>query len=176
MAKAGRPKNPPKPKKMLKEIVPLKDIFNEDEISLYKDYVDVYLQDFDEDDLTSHDTDDIMDLAKNRILEMRLLKSSANDIEKQVDVSAALEKLRKQNDKFKENLSARRKDRINPNEFRGFSIVDLAVAFDDKKKEQLNDQIKKNKLEESLMIEARSNYNGNRADIDVDVVDEEEMK
>lgn len=174
MAKPGRPKSPPKPKKLIKEIVPIDKIFQEDEAAIYHDFVDVYLTDFDRDDLTSGDMDDIMDLAKNRVLEFRLLKTSRDDTDRQVDISTALEKIRKENKVLKENLATRRKDRINPNELKGFSIIDLAVAFDDDKKQALKEQIRKNKKEEEVILESRKEYSGNRYDVDTEIADGED--
>lgn len=168
MAGRGRPKNPPKPKKLLKEVLPFEEIFTEDELPMYKELVDLYMADFDQDDLSSSDIDDIMDLAKNRILEFRLLKGTRDSLDgdRLVDISAALEKIKKENKILKENLSTRRKDRINPNEFKGFSIVDLAVAFDTQKKERLAEQIRHNREEEVEIISARGDYLGNRYDSD----------
>jgi len=162
----GRPKNPPKPTKLLKEILPVEEIFTSDEVSLYKELVDVYMADFDRDDLTSSDTDDIMDLAKNRVLEFRLLKDSRDNPDRMLDVAATVEKIKKENKTLKENLSTRRKDRINPNEFKGFSIVDLAVAFDEQRKEKLAKQIRHNRKEEAEIVESRADYLGNRYDAD----------
>jgi len=71
----GRPKNPPKAREMLKKIIPIDDIFNEDEKRIYESLIDIYLKDFDKDDLTSSDMDDVMSLAMNRVLEIRLLKT-----------------------------------------------------------------------------------------------------
>ena len=71
------------------------------------------------------------------------------------------------NEKIKESLSSRRKDRVNPNELKGFSIVDLAVAFDNDKKLKLKEKVDKLKEEEREMIEKRKDYDGNRYDIDV---------
>lgn len=163
---SGRPKAPPPPKKVIKEIIPIDEIFTPEEAGLYHDLVDVYLNDFDQEDLTSGDMDDVMDLAKNRVLEFRLLKTSRDDADRQVDISAALEKIRKENKVLKENLASRRKDRINPNEFKGFSIVDLAVAFDEDKKFKLQEQIRKNRDEEKESMEKRADYTGNRYDTD----------
>lgn len=167
MATPGRPKNPPTPKKMLKEILPIELIFKEDEVELYNQLVAVYLEDFDTEDLTSSDMDDILDLAKNRVLEFRLLKGSKDDVDKQLDTAAAIEKLSKKNEKIKESLSSRRKDRINPNEFKGFSIVDLAVAFNNEKRVALKEKVDKLKKEEAEMLERREDYDGNRYDADV---------
>jgi len=167
VASPGRPKNPPTPKKMLKEVLPIDLIFEEDEVELYNQLVGVYLEDFDADDLTSSDMDDILDLAKNRVLEFRLLKGSKGNVEVQLDTAAAIEKLGKKNEKIKESLSTRRKDRVNPNEFKGFSIVDLAVAFNNEKRVALKEKVDKLKQEEQEMLKQREEYSGNRYDADV---------
>lgn len=164
----GRPKNPPGHKEMLKEVIPVKDIFSDDELVIYNSLVDIYFKDFDKDDLTSSDMDDIMSLAINKVLEIRLLKASKGEPGDLIDMSAAIEKLKKQNEKIKENLSARRRDRINPNEFKGFSIVDLAVAFDFEKKRKIAEKIEVLKEEEEETREKRKEYIGNRYDMDVD--------
>jgi hypothetical protein len=169
MAKVGRPKNPPKIKEMLSSILPVLEIFDEEEIVTYKKLVEVYTADFDGDDLTSSDMDDILDLAKSRILEFRLLKIAKEKPIAILDISAALEKLRKENQKIKESLSSRRKDRYNPNEYKGFSIVDLAVAFDDQKKFELDEKLKKFAVKEQEVLEKRKDYHGNRYDTDVKV-------
>lgn len=166
---SGRARQTPvKPKKILKGVLPIDKIFNSEEREIFNNLVEVYLQDFEDDELTSSDMDDVLDLAKNRVLEFRLLESSMGNTDKQLDISAAVERLNKENKKIKENLSSRRKDRIDPNKYKGFSIVDLAVAFDEKKRERLNEQIKKNKLEEELLIQSRVDYFGNRYDADTE--------
>ena len=71
-------------------------------------------------------------------------------------------------------MSTRRKDRINPNEFKGFSIVDLAVAFDTQKKEKLAEQIRRNRSEEDVALSDRSEYFGNRYDVDAKHLDYED--
>ena len=174
MAKPGRPKNPPSPKKMLKEIIPIEEIFEEDEVALYNDYVSAYLADFDVEDLTASDMDDIFDLAKNKVIEFRLLRASKGSVDKQLDIAATIEKLGKKNEKIKESLLSRRKDRVNPNEFKGFSIVDLAVAFNNDKKLKMKNKMSKLKKEEEAMIEKREDYFGNKEDIDVSERSEDE--
>jgi len=167
MATMGRPPKPPSPKKMLKGILPMADIFDEGEIDVFNNLVDVYLDDFEIDDLTSSDMDDILDLAKNRVLEFRLLKDSKGSADRQLDVAAAIERLGKKNEKIKESLSSRRRDRVNPNEFKGFSIIDLAAAFDNEKGKELREKIKNLKEEERVLLEKRGEYTGNQYDIDV---------
>jgi len=171
--KAGRPKNPPKYKKMLKDIIPVKDIFLEEELPIYEGLVDIYMKDIEVEDMSSGDMDNIMSLAMNRVLEFRLLKSSKNDTDKQLDISASVEKLHKQNEKLRESLSIRRRDRINPNEFKGFSIVDLAVSFDDERKNILSEKTKQLKEEEKIIKERRKDYVGNRRDLDVEKLEDE---
>jgi len=170
----GRPKNPPKPQEMLKDVIPIDDIFEEDEKTIYYSLVDIYLNDFDKDDLTSSDMDDIMSLATNKVLEIRLLKSSKGNADKQLDVSNAIEKLRKQTEKIKDNLSSRRKDRINPHEHKGFSIVDLAVAYDQERKKRFADRVRMNKQEEKDILTEYNKFEGNKNDIDVKIKDDNE--
>jgi hypothetical protein len=161
----GRPKNPPKARELLKSIIPTQDMFNEDELPIYEGLIDIYLKDFDEDDLTSSDIDDLMTLATNKILEIRLLKASKEDTGKHMDASSSIEKLRKQNEKIKDNLASRRKDRIDPHAFKGFSIVDIAVAFDNEKKQKLEKKSAKLRAEQVEFEEKLLDY-GNKDDIE----------
>ena len=149
----GRPKNPPKAKELLKNVIPVSDMFAEEELSIYNNLIDIYLKDFDEDDLTSSDIDDIMTLATNKVLEVRLLTASKGSTD-HLNISTSLEKLRKHSDKIKENLASRRKDRLDPNEFKGFSIVDLAIAYDDSKKLKLEQKARKLKQEQDVLVAA----------------------
>jgi len=75
--------------------------------------------------------------------------------------------LRKQNEKIKDNLLSRRKDRINPHEYKGFSIVDLAVAFEQKKKKELLEKVVVNREEETEAQKQFDKFEGNRYDLDV---------
>lgn len=166
MARAvGRPKAPPKAREILTEILPIKDMFSEEELPIYYGLIDIYLKDFDEDELTSSDIDDIMTLASNKIIEVRLMKSSKDKASDHLNYSSSLEKLRKQSDKIKDNLASRRKDRVDLNEFKGFSIIDLAVGFDDAKKLKLELQARKMK-EEQVAIEAILEESTCKDDID----------
>lgn len=161
----GRPKAPPKARELLTQLVPISEMFQEDEILIYHSLVDIYLKDFDEDDLTSSDIDDIMTLATNKIIEIRLLKSSRDEADSHLNYSNSMEKLRKQSDKIKDNLASRRKDRLDPNEFKGFSIVDLAVAFDDAKKQKLEAKAREMKADQEGLIKALEE-NSSKDDID----------
>jgi len=164
--KVGRPKNPPKARELLKDIIPVKDMFSKEELPLYNNLIDIYLKDFDEDDLTASDIDDMMTLATNKIVEIRLMKASVGNADLHLDYSTSLEKLRNQSNKIKDNLSARRKDRVDPNKFKGFSIVDLAAAFDDSKKLKMEAKARKMQEAQEASAKALNDY-GNRDDIEV---------
>lgn len=163
---SGRPKNPPKVKAMLKDILPVNEILAEDEVELYHSLVDIYLGDFDADDLTASDFDDIMGLAMNKIIEHRLFKTAKDNPGQQLNIATAIEKLRKQNKDYKESLSARRKDRVNPNELKGFSIVDIAVAFDNEKKQALEEKVRSMNKNMDEIKNKRCGYVGNKNDFD----------
>lgn len=160
---SGKPKKP-QIKKLIKDILPKGDVFSEEEAKMYEDYVNAYLADFDQDELISSDMDDIMNLAMNKVLAYRLLKESRDDVDRQIDVAATMEKMDKRNEKLKESLSTRRRDRIDPNELKGFSIVDLAVAYDQEVKRKQMDRLKKLREEEAAIQERRKDYKGNRDD------------
>ena len=170
--KIGRPKNPPKFKELLKQYLPTGEIFEQDELVMYEGLVDIYLQDFDESQLTANDVDDIMSIAMNKVLEIRLLKATRGDPGSQIDASTAIERLRKQTEKLKDNLAARRKDRIDPKKYSGFSIVDLAVAFDTEKKEEMMENALRAKKRESDIKKSKL-LKGNRKDADAIVIEED---
>ena len=85
-----------------------------------------------------------------------------------------LEKSKDKPEKIKESLSSRRKDRINPNELKGFSIVDLAVAFNNDKRIKLKEKSEQLKAEEVAILSARAEYTGNKNDIDIKDTREDE--
>ena len=163
-AKKGRPPNPPTPIEMLKMALPVADIFNDEELKMYNDLVGVYLNDFDPDDLSSSDMDDIMDLAKNRVLEFRLLRESKDDSDRQLDVAQTIDRLSKDNKKLKESLFTRRKDRVRPDDFKGFSIIDLAVAYQNDKKAKMAEKLERLRKEEKEVLKRRDGYTGNKHD------------
>ncbi|GAG00343.1 unnamed protein product, partial [marine sediment metagenome] len=79
----------------------------------------------------------------------------------------------KQTEKLKENLATRRKDRIDPKKFSGFSIVDLAVGYDMQKKQEMMDKTTKFRKEEEKTSESELLI-GNKEDPDVEAIDTEE--
>jgi len=161
--KVGRRPKPPTATGILKDIVPVADLFNDEELKLYNSLVDIYMQDFEGTELTSMDIDDIMSLAMNKVFEVRLLRTSKDNPEQQMDITTSIERMKKQNEKIKENLLVRRKDRVSSNDIKGITIVDLAVAFDQKRKEALEKKARKLKQEEKEIRKKLEDY-GNRDD------------
>ena len=171
--KVGRPKKLPNIREMLEDIIPASEIFKEDEEGMYKGLIIIFLGDFDESQLTANDFDDIMSIAMSKVLEIRLLKASRDDPDMQIDTSTTIEKLRKQTEKLKENLATRRKDRIDPKKFSGFSVVDLAVKFDDEKKRKMFEKATGMRKEEEGILDSELLI-GNKNDEDAEIIREEE--
>ena len=140
---------------------------------MFNGLVALYLRDFDESQLSANDMDDIISIAMNRVLEIRLLKTVKGKPEAQMDASTSIERLRKQTEKLKENLATRRKDRIDPKKYSGLSIVDLAVAFDKKKKDEMFMRAAKFEEEEREVM-GSDLLIGNRNDQDAEVFSNED--
>lgn len=96
-----------------------------------------FLMDFPKGELSFSDLDDVSNLALNRVLELRILKLAKKSPKMVLDATATIERFRKNSDKLKMNLASRRMDRIDTKNKQSFSIVDLAVAFDAKRKREL---------------------------------------
>ena len=170
----GRPKNPPKFKDILNDIIPSAEIFNKKEQLMFDGLIALFMNDFDESQLSANDMDDIVSVAMNRVLEMRLLKTAKDDPDAQLDTSTAIERLRKQTEKLKENLATRRKDRIDPKKYAGLSIVDLAVAFDQEQKDNMFKKSRQFNEEDSELFKSELLI-GNSEDQDADVFDREDV-
>ncbi len=169
----GRPKNPPKFKDILNDLIPAADIFEPQELEMFNGLVGLYLNDFDESQLSANDMDDIVSISMNRVLEIRLLKTAKGNPDAQIDASIAIERLRKQTEKLKENLVTRRRDRIDPKKYAGLSIVDIAVAFDEEQKKTMYDKALEYAAEDAELRESELLI-GNREDQDADVFDRDE--
>lgn len=173
MAGRGRPKNPPKFKEILRDLIPSTDIFEPDELEMFNGLVGLYLNDFDESQLSANDMDDIISISMNRVLEIRLLKTVKGNPDAQMDASTAIERFRKQTEKLKENLATRRRDRIDPKKYSGLSIVDLAVAFDQEKKDDMFNRSTKF-IEEENEVRGSELLIGNKEDQDAEVFDRDD--
>jgi len=116
----------------------MKDV--EEEKTFYT-VLNSFLSDFDLDELSSSDIEDVVSLAVNRVLEYRLLAITASDPNLLMDAAATIEKFRKHSEKVKGNLAARRSDRIDPKNKQNFSIVDLVYAHDAQQKSEFEDRL-----------------------------------
>jgi hypothetical protein len=110
-----------------------------------------FLDDFPKGELSFSDLDDVSNLALNRVLELRILKLAKKSPKMVLDAAATIERFRKNSDKLKMNLASRRMDRIDTKNKQSFSIVDLAVAFDEKRKRELEER-------ERVLIEKRKKF------------------
>lgn len=167
----GRPKKVDF-KELLDKVLPVSDLFTEEEIVVYDGLIDVYLQDFTTTELSANDIDDVMTMATNKIFERRLLKESKNNPTQQISIATAIDKLRGQTNKLKENLASRRKDRIDPKRTTGLSIVDLVVEFNERKSEVHKDKLKKLKRlkKEEDEIKKSDLLIGNKNDADANLI------
>lgn len=174
LRKRGRPKNVETHfRELLQNIIPVDDMFEKDEKDVFNKLVETYLKDFDETQLSANDIDDILSVATNKVLEFRLLKTGKGDADRIIDTSTAIDRLRKQTEKLKESLATRRRDRIDPKKYSGFSIIDLAVAWDKGKKDDAENRIKMFTKEEEI-IKKSPLLVGNREDQDAAVLKKEE--
>jgi len=119
----------------IEKLMPALDVLgSRTEQEVYYNYINLILRDFDAEELTSSDIDDVITLALNRVIEYRLLKESATSPIKLLEAAPTIERFRKFSDKIKTNLASRRVDRIDVKNRPSFSIVDLASEIDDSDK------------------------------------------
>lgn len=167
-------KEPPvEPSKLdsIMKLLPIDDMFDPSEQELYKDYLSVLLSDFNVDELSSGDIDDVISMAQMRVLEIRLVKACKDKPAKLLDASLALEKLRRDMQKTKENLGSRRRDRVSIRQKTDISIVDLAAVFDTERRIELEEKEERLRKEEDMLMEEHSDWIGNRNDMDADMVE-----
>ena len=157
------------------KLLPIKDMFDPSEQILYKDYLTVLLSDFNVDELSAGDIDDVISMAQMRVLEIRLLKACKDKPTKLLDASMALEKLRRDMQKTKENLGSRRRDRVSLKQRTDISIVDLAALFDNERSLILEEEERKLNEREELWFKDRGECVGNKNDIDADIIKEDEF-
>lgn len=130
---------------------------NAEEETKYYMIFNEFLQGFDINELSSSDMEDIASLAMNRIIESRLLLAAVNEDELLLEVSAAVEKYRKHSQKLKEQLSSRRQDRIDPRAKQNFSIVDIIYAYEDEKKREFENRIRRLEEEKQSYTDSKKN-------------------
>lgn len=127
---------------LIKKLLPVNEVMiSRREQEQFWNTINVLLKDFDPDELTSSDIDDIVKMALNSVLETRLLVVSKGSAKMILEGGNTMEKFRKHSEKIKESLAARRRDRVDPKNKVSFSIVDLAVAVDEEKKAEYQQKI-----------------------------------
>ena len=151
--------------------IPLESIFEDEEAGVFKDLLETYLKDFEEEELSALDIDDIISLAMNRVQEVRLLQYSKESPSKMIDASQSIERLRKNTEKLKDSLAARRKDRVKNFGRDGLSVVDLIVMYEKNRKEMMEEKTSALLREEELFLEQRTD-SGNKDDPDAQTLDE----
>jgi len=120
---------------IIEKISPAREVLaDRSEQEVYYNYIKMILEDFDADDLTSSDIDDIATLARNKVIELRLMKLGAKSPIRVLEAMPTIEKLSKASEKIKSNLASRRVDRIDVKNRPAFSIVDLAAHLDNNDK------------------------------------------
>lgn len=162
---------PPSKLEFIKNLLPIEDVFDPSEQVLYKDYLTVLLSDFNVDELSAGDIDDVISMAQMRVLEIRLLKACKDKPTKLLDASMALEKLRRDMQKTKENLGSRRRDRVSLKQRTDVSIVDLAALFDNERRAVLEGEEAKLNKEEEIEAKRFKEFPGNKNDIDADIME-----
>lgn len=155
------------------KLLPIEEMFDPAEQVLYKDYLSVLLSDFNVDELSSGDIDDVISMAQMRVLEIRLLKACKDKPSNLLDASQALEKLRRDMHKTKESLGSRRRDRVSIRQRTDVSVVDLAALFDAERKAVLEEEEAKLNEGESKLLKDFDGFPGNKNDIDSDIIEED---
>ena len=128
---------------MVKKLIPERGVFTAEEKRRFTGIVIQYLSDFKNEEPTASDADDIFEIAKSDILEMRILKATKNDPAAMIASNQALEKIYKRKQTAKENLSARRSDRKDDRHAREISIIDLVVHYDNQQRQGEKERIEK---------------------------------
>jgi hypothetical protein len=115
---------------LIKKLMPQRGVFTAAEKKRFTGIVVQFLADFKNEEPTAADVDDIFEIAKSDVMEMRLLQATKNDPQGHIAVSQSLEKIYKRKQSAKENLSSRRVDRKDSRSDLDVTIVDLIVIHD----------------------------------------------
>lgn len=115
---------------LIKKLMPQRGVFTGAEKKRFTGIVVQYLSDFKNEEPTAADVDDIFEIAKSDVMEMRLLQATKNDPQGHIAVSQSLEKIWKRKQISKENLASRRIDRKDSRSDLDVTIVDLVVIHD----------------------------------------------
>lgn len=139
--------------KLVKKLIPKRGIFTPAERKRFTGIVIQFLADFKNEEPTASDVDDIFEIAKADILEMRVLQVTKDDPATLVASNQFFEKIYKRKQIAKENLSARRSDRKDSRSGQEISIVDLVVGYDLSRKKADEERIENLLKEEAAAQE-----------------------
>jgi hypothetical protein len=143
---------------LLEILVPMREVVNSaDEEDLFFGIMKRFVSDIPKGELNSFDLDDICNLALNRVLEVRLLKAAKESPKMILDAASTIERFRKNSEKLKANLASRRTDRVDTKNKQSFSIVDLAVGFDEKKREEFERRAQASRDTVAAFVKGRKN-------------------
>ena len=134
-------------------IVPTQKVLTKEEKLPYYKIINMFIRGFEGHELLPFDIDDIVQLALNRVLENRLLESGKNSPKDMLDISNSIERIHKHSERLRQNLASRRTDRLDPKDRPTFSIVDLAAAYDAKRKAELDERARKIEEENNDFLE-----------------------
>jgi hypothetical protein len=150
---------------LISGVFPTYQTLDKKERIIFNNISATYLKDFENEELSYSDMDDVFSLAMNKILELRLLKANKTKPKALADLFIPLEKLKKQSEKLKEALSNTRRDRKKQTLKTGVSILDLAAAFDEDRKKNLEIKEKELLRTETEFLKNRTPV-GNKDDMD----------
>jgi hypothetical protein len=120
---------------IIENILPARKVLKDrNEQEVFYNTIKAFVKDFDFKELSFSDIDDIVTLALNRVLEIRILTTALKGDKLVLEASGTIERFRKHSDKVKQNLANRRVDRIDLKTKPALSIVDLAAHLDEQKK------------------------------------------
>jgi hypothetical protein len=117
---------------LLELIVAHKDVCVGNEEKRFMSYVKEYLREYSKKgtELTISDMDDIAQLCLNNIMITRMYKEAKKNDVSVADVMAAVDRLKKDNVKLKENLASTRKDRVDPRAGQIITVSDLISEYE----------------------------------------------
>lgn len=150
---------------LIDNVFPTYQTLDKKEQIIFNNISATYLKDFENEELSYSDMDDVFSLALNKILELRLLKRGKNKPSLLGELFISLEKIKKQNEKLKESLANTRKERKKHTLKGGVSILDLAAVFDEERKAELEKKEKDLLKREEEFLKNRT-AKSNKDDLD----------
>ncbi len=138
---------------LVKKLIPQRGVFTSAEKKRFTGIVVQYLSDFKNEEPTASDCDDIFEIAKSDVLEMRVLQATRDDPAALIASNQFLEKINKRKNVAKENLSARRSDRKDSRLNQSITIVDLVVQYDVEQRHIAEERVRSLMLDEKKSSE-----------------------